>query len=248
MAKLPSLADDATRLLEDEFPKGRMHCAKCGQTATPEATFGGTLSSVDSASRLAGVVDKYPWFTVAVAVCAACGDANVYMRAWLLGSRSIGELTLWQKCVSHMGRAIKDFPNTPAALVKDYREACVVLDASPSASACMSRRCLQGLLVSQGYKKRSLYDQVQDLLAEATPQKALPSDLHETVDAIRQFGNFGAHRINDLTTLQAIEVEADEAEWCIEMSEQLFEHYYERPAKAKAKLAAKNSKLTAAKS
>jgi glutaredoxin len=43
-------------------------------------------------------------------------------------------------------------------------------------------------------------------------KKALPHELRETVDAIRNFGNFSAHPIDDKTTLQVTDVESHEAE------------------------------------
>jgi Domain of unknown function (DUF4145) len=67
-----------------------------------------------------------------------------------------------------------------------------------------------------------------------------------TVDAIRNFGNFSAHPVTDLTTLQIIDVEAEEAEWCLETIEEMFQHFYVRPAQAKARKAALDLKLAAA--
>jgi hypothetical protein len=67
-----------------------------------------------------------------------------------------------------------------------------------------------------------------------------------TVDGIRNFGNFSAHPINDVTSLQVIEVEPHEAEWCLEILEEMFEHFYVRPAQAKARKAALDAKLSAA--
>ena len=61
-------------------------------------------------------------------------------------------------------------------------------------------------------------------------KKALPQGLHEIIDAIRQFGNFSAHPITDITSLQVIDVEPEEAEWCLEIIEGLFDHYYVKPA------------------
>jgi hypothetical protein len=75
--------------------------------------------------------------------------------------------------------------------------------------------------------------------------RALPHKLRETVDAIRNFGNFSAHPIDDKTTLQVIDVEPHEAEWCLETIEELFEYFYVGPAAAKAKKAGLNAKLAA---
>lgn len=134
----------------------------------------------------------------------------------------------------------------PHEISIDYFEACNVLPISPKASAALARRCLQNILNSFGYKAKDLAKQVDALISETDPKKALPIGLHETVDAIRNFGNFSAHPIDEKTTLQIIDVEAEEAEWCLEILEELFDHFYERPAVAAQKKAALNAKLAAA--
>ena len=70
--------------------------------------------------------------------------------------------------------------------------------------------------------------------------------IYETVDAIRNFGNFSAHPINDITSLQVIDVQPQEAEWCLEILEALFEHFYVGPAAAAAKKKALDAKLKGA--
>ena len=134
----------------------------------------------------------------------------------------------------------------PKAIARDYTEACQVLPLSPKASAALSRRCLQSMLHANGYQAKDLAKEIDQLLAEKDPLKALPRSVRETVDAIRNFGNFSAHPIDDKTSLQIIEVEPHEAEWCLEVLEDLFEHFYVGPAAAAAKKAALNAKLNAA--
>jgi hypothetical protein len=94
-----------------------------------------------------------------------------------------------------------------------------------------------------GYKKKNLVDQIDSVLNEPNTKRSIPSDLHDTIDAIRNFGNFSAHPITDSTTLQVIDVQPHEAEWCLEILEGMFDHYYVKPAKAKAKKAALDKKL-----
>jgi hypothetical protein len=81
---------------------------------------------------------------------------------------------------------------------------------------------------------------------ETDPKKALPLRLQETIDGVRNFGNFSAHPIDDKTSLQVIDVEEHEAEWCLEILEECFHHFYVGPAVARAKKAALNAKLAAA--
>ena len=136
-------------------------------------------------------------------------------------------------------------PEVPPEIARDYIEACNVLPISAKASAALSRRCLQNMLHAHGYKARDLAKEIDLLLNETDPRKALPHKLRVTVDAIRNFGNFGAHPIDDKTTLQVIEVEPHEAEWCLETIENLVEHFYVGPAAAAAMKAALDGKLAA---
>jgi hypothetical protein len=77
-------------------------------------------------------------------------------------------------------------------------------------------------------------------------RRPIPLRLRETIDAIRHFGNFSAHPIDDKTAIQIIEVEPNEAEWSLEILEECFDHFYVGPAVARAKKAALDPKLAAA--
>ena len=134
----------------------------------------------------------------------------------------------------------------PAAISADYAGANEVLPISPKASAALSRRCLQAILAGAGYISNNLATQVQNAVDQPDPTKALPPDIRDSMDAIRNFGNFSAHPITDATTLQVIDVEPGEAEWCLELLTELFQHYYVRPQRAAERRAALNAKLAAA--
>ena len=145
------------------------------------------------------------------------------------------------------------FPNLPAAanevpesLREEDREACAVLSISAKASAALSRRILQTVLKEQGYSSDNLATQIENVLEEQNSTRALPSALHTTVDAIRNFGNFSAHPITDKTSLQIIDVEPEEAEWCLDIIADLFDHYYVKPVLAHKKKAELDAKLQAA--
>ena len=135
-------------------------------------------------------------------------------------------------------------PEVPPNIAQDYIEACNVLPISAKASAALSRRCLQNMLHAHGYKSKDLAKEIDLLLNENDPKKALPHKLRQTVDGIRNFGNFSAHPIDDKTTLQVIE--PHEAEWCLQILEDVFEHFYVGPELARAMKAALDSKLKAA--
>jgi uncharacterized protein DUF4145 len=136
--------------------------------------------------------------------------------------------------------------DVPAPIAADYNEAAIVLPLSPKASAALSRRCLQAVLRQAGYNERDLAKQIDAALAETDGRKALPTGVHSTLDAIRNFGSFSAHPITDVTTLQVIDVEDHEAEYCLDVLDALFDHYYVRPAEAKRRRALLDAKLSAA--
>lgn len=137
-------------------------------------------------------------------------------------------------------------PAVPAAIASDYLEACNVFPISPKASSALSRRCLQNILNAHGYAGKNLAKQIDEAINEVDATKALGRTLRDTVDAVRNFGNFSAHPIDDKTTLQIIDVEPEEAEWCLQILEEMFDHFYVRPAQAAARKAALNAKLSAA--
>jgi Domain of unknown function (DUF4145) len=137
-------------------------------------------------------------------------------------------------------------PEVPAPIANDYQEAALVLLFSPKASAALSRRCLQAVLRNAGYVQRDLAVQIDAVLNETDPKKVLPTGVHNTLDAIRNFGNFSAHTITDLTTLQIIDVQGYEAEYCLDILDAIFDHYYVRPKEAMRRRAALDEKLLAA--
>ena len=125
-------------------------------------------------------------------------------------------------------------------IANDYSEACLVIEDSPKASAALSRRCLQNLLLDRaGVNKGDLAVQIQTVLDSGK----LPSHLEEDIDAIRNIGNFAAHPNKSKSTGEILEVEPHEAEWNLEVLESLFDFYYVQPERAKARKAILNAKL-----
>jgi hypothetical protein len=144
---------------------------------------------------------------------------------------------------SNRGPVPKEVPPDIAA---DYTEAALTLSLSPKASAALSRRCLQSVLRGAGYAQHDLAKQIDAVLAEQDTTKALPSGVHSIVDAIRNFGNFSAHKITDQNTLQVIDVQPHEADFCLDILDAVFDHYYVKPAQAAKMRADLNAKLAAA--
>lgn len=122
----------------------------------------------------------------------------------------------------------------------DYKEACLILTLSPKASAALSRRCLQNILREKAeIKKGDLANEIQQVINN----KSLPSHLSESIDAIRNIGNFAAHPVKSTSSGEIVEVEVGEAEWLLDVLESLFDFYFVQPAILKSKRDALNKKL-----
>jgi hypothetical protein len=87
--------------------------------------------------------------------------------------------------------------------------------------------------------KKDLADQIQEVIDDGK----LPSHLIDSIDAIRNIGNFAAHPLKSKNTGEILPVEPEEAEWNLDVLESLFDYYYVQPAIIAKKRAALNIKL-----
>jgi Domain of unknown function (DUF4145) len=135
-------------------------------------------------------------------------------------------------------------PEVPEQYAADYNEAALVLRDSPKASAALSRRCLQHILQGElKIAKANLFQEIE----EAIRTGGLPSQLAESLDAVRNIGNFAAHPKKSTASGEIIDVEPGEAEWSLDVLDGLFDHLFVGPAKLRARRAALDAKLAAAK-
>jgi hypothetical protein len=134
----------------------------------------------------------------------------------------------------------------PTNVSADYSEASKLLAISAAASAAFSRRCLQTILKAQGYTETTLARQIDGVLNEAAPSKVVPHYITTRLDVVRNFGNFSVHEMENRATAEILDVQPGEAEWCLEIMEDLIEHYYVRPAAEQAKIDKLNEKLRGA--
>lgn len=114
----------------------------------------------------------------------------------------------------------KTFPSyVPKVILDDYREACLIVNLSPKASATLSRRCLQGMIrdfwkISKG----RLVDEIKEL------EEKVEVQTWQAIDSVRAVGNIGAHMEKDIN--QIIDVDPNEAELLIELIETLIQDWY----------------------
>ena len=92
-------------------------------------------------------------------------------------------------------------------------------------------------------KPKNLVDEIQEVIDSNT----LPSGLAESIDKIRIVGNFAAHTKKSTNTGEVIEVEKEEAEWNLDVLEELFDHYLVKPIIRKKKNDAIDKKVAESK-
>lgn len=114
----------------------------------------------------------------------------------------------------------KVLPNyIPIPIQEDYKEACLIRDLSPKASATLARRCLQGMIRDFfGISLPKLKDEIDAIKDKIDP------DTFEAIDSVRKVGNIGAHMEKDINVI--VEVDQNEAQLLIELIEQLIEDWY----------------------
>jgi hypothetical protein len=208
-----------------------------------------TIDHVECKVPLAFLGDRQEGLILNAAACPSChrpileaavripnsgsGAAVIFGGGWVTSR----ETTLWP-----LGTGRPPVPTAVPANVKaDYEEAAAVLPISPKASAALSRRILQDVLVNAGGAiTRNLIDQIVEVMP------SLPKILAEQVDAIRVIGNFSAHPKKSIATGEIVDVEPHEAEWNLEVLDLLFQHYYTSPAEIAARRAALQAKIATA--
>jgi Domain of unknown function (DUF4145) len=136
------------------------------------------------------------WTGIYITTCHCPACKKYILSLDSEGDTRVGDLRL----IVPQGSARGPVPSeVPIEIAEDYVEACNTLSISSKASAALARRSLQTILHSQGYKARDLASEIDLLLNETDGNKAIPKSLRETIDGIRNFGNFSAHPITDLT-------------------------------------------------
>jgi hypothetical protein len=186
------------------------------------------------------------WYTDS-SKCPACEKVVVYLILSLGASTSAAGRILSvtgirsKILIRPKGVQRPPCPNqVPKEIAEDYTEACLIIADSPKASAALSRRALQHLLRdAAGVSPGNLADEIQQVLDTGK----LPSHIAESIDAVRNIGNFSAHPLKSKQTGDIVPVEPQEADWNLDVLEALFYFYYVQSDLIKKKRAALNQKL-----
>jgi len=145
-----------------------------------------------------------------------------------------------QKIIYPKANSFQNSQDIPEKYLEDYEEALKVLSASPKASAALTRRLLQNILREEfNIVEKSLVKEIELF----TNKIDIPSYITDAVDAVRQIGNIAAHPSKDLSTGEIVPVEKGEAEWLIEVIEQLFDFVFIQPKKLEKRKQELNLKL-----
>lgn len=116
----------------------------------------------------------------------------------------------------------------PDFLQQDYQEASAIAEISPRASATLARRCLQGMIQDFcGIKKRTLFDEIEALKVAVEVGSApagVNADIIPSFEAVRKFGNIGAHMSEQDGVI--VDVEPEEVNLMLELIELLFDEWY----------------------
>lgn len=123
----------------------------------------------------------------------------------------------WNLIPASMAKAFPDY--VPKAIITDYKEACLIADLSPKASATLSRRCIQGILRDfWKVKPGRLVDEIKEIAEKVDPHT------WAAIEAVRRVGNIGAHMEKDIDVI--IDVEPKEAGLLIALIETLIKDWY----------------------
>ncbi len=130
-------------------------------------------------------------------------------------------------------------PAVPEGIAKDWREAWAILDISPRASAALSRRCMEAILLEA--TSASPRTNLAGLLKLA--EQRFPAHLHEELDHVRQLGNIAVHLKADGVTGEILDIEENEAQLMLQVLDDLLEFFYVQPARSRERRATLQAKI-----
>jgi hypothetical protein len=181
------------------------------EVSSTDGTLGITATFVicpnEECQRTTAVVRLYRWDW------QTQGAANVRVPLETLGR---WQLKPWGKA-----RVFPDYVPEPSRA--DYTEACAIVELSPKAAATLARRAVQGIIRGfWGVVKPRLKDEIDEV--EEKVGHGVEPETFETLHAIRELGNIGAHPERDINLI--VDVEPGEAELLLQAIETLIEDTY----------------------
>lgn len=108
----------------------------------------------------------------------------------------------------------------PDVILEDYKEAKLIQNLSPKASATLARRCLQSMIRDfHGITgKRTLHQEIEAIEDRIDPE------MYKAIMALKSIGNIGAHPEHDINLI--IDVSPEEAYQLVGLIEMLIDDWY----------------------
>jgi Domain of unknown function (DUF4145) len=202
------------------------------------------ITQLDLSHPLPDHVGDYGW-QVRYAICPSCSQPIITLDngEWSTNDygrhlKNLKPYLVWPRSSQRLCPK-----QVPIEIAEDFMEAAAVLETSPKASAALSRRCLQQVLVDHhGVGRGNLERQIEKFIETKHPPTHIERQLH----VIRQVGNFAAHPQKDQATGEILPVEPEDAEWNLNVLESLFDFTFVQPALAHARIDQLNQKLDVA--
>ncbi|WP_082533090.1 DUF4145 domain-containing protein [Pelomonas sp. Root1237] len=120
--------------------------------------------------------------------------------------------------------------DVPAGVQADYREAHLICELSPKASATLARRALQGMIRDYwGVSKNTLANELKEI------ETKCDADVYQAMMAVKSVGNIGAHPERDISVI--IDIEPGEAKQLLDLVHLLDQEWYVARAHKRARLA-----------
>ena len=190
-------------------------CPHCGNKAPQEikcTAYGNEKIEVGPKNDHGWDVKTYTFFVQ----CQTCLEAAVYWD-WD-ESNELGNL----EEATILFPSTKKFSGIPKAIQDSYDEAKKVQKLSPTAFAVLIRKALEYLCREQSASGNTLKEQLDDL----AKKNIIPATLSRMANALRYFGNIGAHSIE-------IKIGPEEAQAMDDFFIAVVEYVYVAPEKLK---------------
>jgi len=219
-------------------------CLHCSVVVSPESKYLALCNSRETEEEIKqrgysfsdedDLIILHTW-SITYSVCTSCNKPIVYMRDETSGyvnnttlefdDEMINTFIIFPKAIN------RELPiEVPENYRNYFKEACLVLSDSPAASAALSRRILQLLLVEKaGVTNKG---NLAKMIDEVVNSEKLPSYLADDIDKVKEIGNYAAHPNKSDHLSEIIDVEPGEAEWSLDILEGLFDFYFVQPIKA----------------
>lgn len=181
-------------------------------------------SDVKNVSDSGYISEEYGHYlcTTTIVVCPnpQCRQQTIFLKIseYYPKTYSVGKtLFHWNLLPESEAKPFPDY--IPLQILNDYREACLIRNKSPKASATLSRRCLQGIIRDYWQIKKSrLVDEINELQSKIDPIT------WDAINSVRHVGNIGAHMEKDVNLI--IDVDPEEAGLLIWLIETLLTEWY----------------------